>query len=914
GGEFIQKYDSYLPMEINDLSDILNCAGLSKEEFGNFELLPDDHMTAPDFNNKIKKHFPHPPKISNPFRVLLLDLSLLFSARQQKRTLYDMVDAPLGLMYLLTYLNEKFKGRVWGKIAKSRIDFDCFEELRTLVMDFKPHLIGIRTLSFFKEFFHQTVLVIREWGIDVPIIAGGPYATSDYKLILQDANVDLVVLGEGELVFSELVEKIMANNNQLPGEDVLQEIRGIAFIKDKFKTAKNQEKKTGPGIPGYRGDRTREIVLLDDISRGMNQYPGKNLKPLNQAHDMLYVIYTSGSTGIPKAVVLEHRNLVNLMHYTFQHTQIDCSSVLQFATISFDVSFQEIFSTLLSGGKLVLVDSQTRGDIPGLFQVVEKNKIKTLFLPTSFLKFIFSEADYIGLIPPGVRHLVTAGEQLVISDMLREYLKKNNVYLHNHYGPSETHVVTALTLDPQGEIPQWPSIGRPILNSGIYITDQASQLLPIGVPGELCIGGVQVGRGYLGKASLTAEKFIENPFVEGEKLYKTGDQARWLSDGNIEFLGRIDLQVKIRGFRVEPGEIENQLLKHEEIKEVVLVTKEEENGDKYLCAYIVPEDETTNEKNPDIPGLREFLSQVVPDYMIPAYFIYLDKIPLTPNGKVNRRALPEPGAPGTGENYEAPGNELEKKLAAIWSEVLNISQSSAGIHDNFFQLGGHSLKATILVSKIYKNLGVKVPLVQMFKTPTIKGLSGYIKKAAPHRYVSIEPVEKKEYYCLSSAQNRLYFLQQFDPQGMSYNLTRQVHWQKEIEIEKLEKIFKQLIFRHESLRTSFKIVEGEPVQVVYDEVDFEIEYYESGRPGHDSAEKVIRDFVRPFDLSRAPLMRAKLIKTGEKQYILLIDMHHIITDGTAQDVLIKEFITLYSPGEEKLPRLRLQYKDYAQWQ
>jgi amino acid adenylation domain-containing protein len=913
--EFIQKYDSYLPMKINDFPDILDCAGISREESGNLELLPDHHMAAPDFNNKIKKHFPHSPKISNPFRVLLLDLSLFFSARvQQESMLYDMVEVPMGLMYLLTFLNEKFKARVWGKIAKSRIDFDSFEELKNLAADFKPDLIGIRTLSYYKEFFHQTVLFIRNWGIDVPIIAGGPYATSDYPLILQDHNVDLVVLGEGELVFTQLVEKMMENNNQLPGEDVLQRIRGIAFVKDKFKTPKNQEEKTAPGIPGHKENRTREIVLPDEISWGMNQYPGENLKPMNQAHDMLYVIYTSGSTGIPKAVMLEHRNLVNLMTYTFKHTQIDCSSVLQFATISFDVSFQEIFSTLLSGGKLVLVDSQTRGDIPGLFQVVEKNKIKTLFLPTSFLKFIFTEADYISLIPPGVRHLVTAGEQLVINDMLREYLKKNNVYLHNHYGPSETHVVTALTLDPRGEIPRRPSIGQPIMNTGIYILDKGSQLLPTGVPGELHIGGVQVGRGYLGKAALTGEKFIENPFVEGEKLYNTGDLSRWLPDGNIEFLGRIDQQVKIRGFRVEPGEIENQLLKYEEIKETVVVTKEDKNGDKYLCAYIVPTDETTIEKKPNITGLRESISQTLPDYMIPAYFIYLDNIPLTSNGKLNRRALPEPEAPGTGENYVAQRNELEEKLAAIWSEVLDISQSSLGVHDNFFQLGGHSLKATILASKIHKNLGVKLPLVQMFKTPNIKGLAGYIKKAEPHKFVSIEPVEKKEYYCLSSAQKRLYFLQQFDPHGIVYNLVQRVPWQKEIEIEKLGKIFRKLITRHESLRTSFEIVNREPVQLVHDKVDFKIEYYETGRPGHDTEEKVTRDFVQPFDLSRAPLMRTKLIKTGEKKYTLLIDMHHIITDGTAQDVLIKEFITLYSHGEEKLPGLALQYRDYAQWQ
>ncbi|MCP5045553.1 MAG: AMP-binding protein, partial [bacterium] len=248
-----------------------------------------------------------------------------------------------------------------------------------------------------------------------------------------------------------------------------------------------------------------------------------------------------------------------------------CSRVLQFATISFDASFHEIFSALLSGGTLFLVDRETRGNIAELLDVIGRNGIKTVFLPMSFLNLIFSQEEYISLIPSCIKYIVTAGEQVIINNAFREYLRKNQVYLHNHYGPSETHVVTTLTLDPQGEIPHRPAIGKPILNTTIYILDKEKHLVPPRVPGELYIGGKQVGRGYLGKENLTTERFIPGAFVPGETLYRSGDLARWLWDGNIEFLGRIDHQVKIRGFRVELGEIESHLLNHPDIKEAVVL-------------------------------------------------------------------------------------------------------------------------------------------------------------------------------------------------------------------------------------------------------------------------------------------------------------------------------------------------------
>jgi len=880
GDELVQKYNSYLPVDIKSFADIIDCAGITREELGNVTLLPADHMAAPDFGEKVGGHFPAKEKADNPFKVLLLDLSLFFSEQAQgSHMLYDMIEEPLGLMYLLSYLNEQFKGGVWGKIAKSRIDFDSFDELKSLLKEFKPHLIGIRTLSYYKEFFHRTVLMIRHWGIDAPIAAGGPYATSDYRMILQDNNVDLVVLGEGELTLAQLVGKMIENNYRLPGQDVLKEIPGMAFS-------------TG----SYAG---REIVLLDDIMGRLNRYPAANPPYMNRPDDLLYLIYTSGSTGMPKGVMVEHRNLVNLFKFQFKYTDIDCSRILQFSTISFDASFHEIFSAFLSGGRLFLVDKDTRTDVPELFRLIERNGIKTVFLPISFLKVIFKEEEYIKRFPRSIRHIQTAGEQVVIGIHFKNFLREGQVYLHNHYGPSETHVVTTLTIDPGGDIAEFPTIGKPLQNTSIYIVDKWGHLLPPGAAGELLIGGVQVGRGYLNRPELTSEKFYRSYRSYKTYIkYKTGDLARFLPDGNIEFLGRIDHQVKIRGFRVEPGEIESRLLNVPGVKQAVVLVREEEGRDKYICAYIVSDREI------GVPELREYLAKDLPDYMMPAYFVQVEKMPLTVSGKVDRGALRAPGL-SAGENYAAPCNELERKLAAIWADILDISDSAIGVSDNFFQLGGHSLKAIILAAKIHKVFEVKIPLSEIFKHPRIRELAGYLKDAAPWKYEQVELAEKKEYYALSSAQRRLYFLQQMDKDGTAYNLPSIMVLEGMVDKDKLEQSTQKLIQRHESLRTSIELVREEPVQRIHNKSFAELF---QKRPLGEPPEA----FIRPFDLSQAPLLRVGLVKIEEEKHLLMVDMHHIISDGLSTQVLLRDFSALYTGME--LPGIGVQYKDYAEWQ
>jgi amino acid adenylation domain-containing protein/non-ribosomal peptide synthase protein (TIGR01720 family) len=892
--ELVQKYDSYLPAEIKTFPGILETVGISRD------LLPPDagfveanRMAAPGFTTRLTA--PAAPgsgrvkaNTHDVFRLLLLDISQVFSA-DTRDMLYDMVEEPLGLMALAAYIHETFGSRVRGKVAKSRVDFDSFDALRELIEDFKPHLIGIRTLSYYNAFFHQTVSAIRQWGVTIPIISGGPYASSDYKTMLRDLRVDLAVLGEGELTLADLVEKMMANNNKLPGEDVLDRVKGIAFIKEQDKIRLRQE--------------NGEIILVDQIRDRLDRYPGENPAHINRPEDLLYLISTSGSTGRPKTVMLEHRNLVNLLNFEFSATQMDFSGhVLQFASIGFDVSAQEMFSTFLKGGKLFIISKDLRADILQLFDFIAANGIGILFLPPAFLKMVFTHPPFASAFPRCVRHICAAGEPLIVPERFKKHLAAHHVFLHNHYGPAETHVVTTQTLDPAAPIPTRPGIGEPTANTGIYILDRYQNIQPIGVKGELIISGTNVGRGYLNNPELTMDRF--NRSYGSYKSYKSGDLARWLPDGTIEFLGRADHQVKLRGFRVELEEIETQLLKQKGIKEAVVTAQRNERGDIYLCAYFVPGD-----GDAAVQRLREALEAVLPDYMVPAHFIPLEKIPLSTGGKLDRKALPAPGLE-PGEGYTAPSGDIQETLAAIWAEVLEVEPGLLGIDSNFFNLGGHSLKATVLLARIHKTLDAKVTLTEMFKAPTIRHLSARIKAARSDRYRPIEPVEKKEYYPLSSAQKRLYILQQMERESTAYNMPQAIRFKEAPGIERLEQTFNRLIRRHESLRTSFQMVNNEPVQRIHDPAVFKIRRYDRTR--YSSFSDASKDFVTPFDLSRAPLLRAGLIETRDNRHILIVDMHHIISDGVSHEILIDDFISFYRGA--RMPGLKLRYRDFSAWQ
>ncbi|MFD0698798.1 amino acid adenylation domain-containing protein, partial [Paenibacillus sp. GCM10027628] len=652
--------------------------------------------------------------------------------------------------------------------------------------------------------------------------------------------------------------------------------------------------------------------ILDMTSVSVYDANDGNLDLNGSGNDLFYIIYTSGTTGKPKGVMLEHRNMVNLLHHVFRHDNVNYgSTVLQYTTMSFDVCYQEIFSTLCSGGKLYLIDGDTKRDVHKLLHLIEEAQIEVLFLPVSFLKFMFNEQDYVSRFPSCVRHIITAGEQLVVTNQLRSFLQKNRVHIHNHYGPSETHVVTIFQMEPGGNIPELPSIGRPIANNGIYILNSGLQLQPFGAPGELFIAGDNVGRGYRNNDELTAEKFIQNPYRSGERMYRTGDLARFMPDGNIEFLGRIDHQVKIRGHRIELGEIESQLLNHPSVTAAAVLDRKDAQGGTYLCAYYVAE-------RPIQPlELRAYLLKALPEYMIPSFFMELTKLPVTPNGKTDRRALPEPDEDFiSGTPYVPPTNVVEEALVAIWQEVLGIGR--IGIHDNFFSLGGHSLKAMTLMTRLNKHFGVNIPLRALFESPTAEGLARKIREAEEDDSKAIQPAGRKPYYPVSSAQKRMFVLRDLDDAGIGYNMPGVFIVEGELDRDRFERAFSRLVRRHEALRTSFEMMDGQPVQIVHDHVDFAMEFSRltdaEGAAATDTRiiERVVEGFMRPFDLQKAPLIRAALVELPDRRHLFMYDMHHIISDGVSMSVIVKEFVQLY--GGEDLPELSIQYKDYAVWQ
>ncbi|MCP4152855.1 MAG: amino acid adenylation domain-containing protein, partial [bacterium] len=481
----------------------------------------------------------------------------------------------------------------------------------------------------------------------------------------------------------------------------------------------------------------------------------------------------------------------------------------------------------------------------------------------------------------------------------------------NTYGPTETTVCATYYRCPE-ELPPEVPIGKPIPRYQLYILDKTQRLLPVGVPGELCISGAGVTRGYMNNPELTAERFekasgIQSPNnkypISNNHLYKTGDLATWQTDGNIRFLGRIDQQVKIRGYRIEVGEVETQMVKIAGIEAAVVTAVEEEKGDIYLAVYYA------SGRQYGAHQLMEELARELPEYMIPTYFIQVDKIPLTPSGKPDKKALPAPQVEKD-EEYTAPRDEMEEKLVEILSEVLEIEKDLIGLDRNFFQMGGHSLKATVLAARIHQQFNVDFSLAAIFGAPTVRGMAGYIKKSQKKEFSVIPLTEEKNYYLLSSAQKRLYILNGMEQETAVYNITTAVKLEGVPDRTKLEESFKELIRRHESLRTTFHMIKDEPVQRIESEVEFQLECVEAA--DEEAAAKEVETFIRPFELEKAPLLRAMTAALGQEQHVLVMDMHHIISDGVSMEIAIREFIELYIG--RRLPSLQIQYKDYAQWQ
>ncbi|MCC5659230.1 amino acid adenylation domain-containing protein [Nostoc sp. XA010] len=669
------------------------------------------------------------------------------------------------------------------------------------------------------------------------------------------------------------------------------------------------------------------LVCLDTDWQAISNSSQHNTITSVQTNNLAYIIYTSGSTGKPKGVALNQLALCNLILWQLQNNTISTGAkTLQFAPISFDVSFQEIFTTWFSGGTLFLIAEELRRDPVALLGFLEEKAIERLFVPFVVLQQLAEVAIDSELVNSHPREIITAGEQLQITPAISQWLGKlSDCTLHNHYGPSESHVVTTFRLtEPVENWPLLPPIGKPIANTQTYILDKYLQPVPIGVPGELYIGGVSLARGYLNRPELTQEKFILNPFDEtGEsRLYKTGDLVRYLTDGNIEYFGRIDNQVKIRGFRIELGEIEAVLGQHSDVQAVCVIAREDTPVDKRLVAYVVPHQHCILSIN----ELRQFLKAKLPEYMIPNAFVILESLPLTPSGKVDRRVLPAPDLHSELKaKYIAPRTPVEEMLAQIWAQVLKVEQ--VGIHDNFFELGGHSLLATQLVSRIRNIFKVELPLRELFAKATVAELAQAIEQLQQQDLdmsaLPILPRPKNADLPLSFAQQRLWFLDKLEPNSALYNLPIALRLVGNINQVTLEQSLQEIIYRHEALRTNFVAVNGQPTQIIQTQPNWTVSTVDFKHLSTTEQEIAVQQLaqkqaIQPFDLASEALIRATLVVLNETEHILLICMHHVVSDAWSIGVFVQELAALYNAYSQGRPSpltpLAIQYADFAIWQ
>ncbi|HLP62220.1 MAG TPA: condensation domain-containing protein, partial [Candidatus Deferrimicrobium sp.] len=577
--------------------------------------------------------------------------------------------------------------------------------------------------------------------------------------------------------------------------------------------------------------------------------------------------------------------------------------ILQLSNYAFDGSVFDIYGALLNGAALVLVERETVSAVNRSAELIKREQVTVFFITTALFNTL---VDLELTCLENIRKVLFGGERVSVAHSRKALAVLGKGKIIHVYGPTETTVyATYYFIDYIGEETLTIPIGKPIANTTIYILDKYLNPVPTGVSGEIYIGGDGVARGYLNNPELTAKNFNRSyRSYQTYICYKTGDLARWLPDGNIEFLGRIDQQVKIRGFRVEIGEIESRILKWRDVKEVFVTAVDNRDGEKSLAAYIVM-------AGPAADKLYDYLQEQLPAFMIPSYIIPVAKIPLTPNGKVDRKALPEPGMTISPVGAP-PRDETEKKLAALWAELLGIEKDALGIDSDFFKLGGHSLRAVRLTARIHKEFNVTITVTEIFKKLSIRNLARLIQGQVKEQFTGVAPVEKKEYYPASPMQKRLFLIAQMEGVDIAYNLAQAYIIEGEVNRERFEQTFQKLIRRHESLRTSFTMVDDQTVQRIHDRLLTNVfaELFSKSDP----PEAIIKSFIRPFDLSSAPLLRAQLVELSPGKYLFLYDIHHIISDGTSRGIFLQDFMIYYEGKDEPLPPLNIQYKDFCCWQ
>ncbi len=652
----------------------------------------------------------------------------------------------------------------------------------------------------------------------------------------------------------------------------------------------------------------------------------ENPSPVMMGANLAYMIYTSGSTGRPKGAMNTHEAISNRILWMQDRYRLDQDDrVLQKTPFSFDVSVWEFLWPLSTGARLVMARPGGHRDSRYLVDLISNEAITTLHFVPSMLDLFLQEPDIERC--SSLRHVICSGEALH-QETVDRFLRRLDARLHNLYGPTEAAIDVSFwecVRDDQGRsVP----IGRPIANTQLYVLDRNLRPAPVGVPGELHIGGINLARGYHNNPALTGERFIPDPFgnAAGSRLYRTGDRARYLSDGAIEFLGRIDNQVKLRGFRIELGEIESLLREHPLVDECAVVLRGDD-AESRLVGYLVARGD-----RPESGELRRFLRERLPDYMIPASWVMLESLPLSPNGKLDRTALPAPGGDtDRTDEFLSPRTATEEIVAGVWAERLKLDRVS--LDDNFFEIGGHSLLGTRVVASLSSIFKVDLPLVALFELPTVAGLSERIDRLVQEgrgrRINPIVPVSGKEKRPLSFAQQRLWLVYQMDPQSPAYNVPLAARLMGKLDVEALRNSLNRIVERHEVLRTHFAVEGGMPLQVVTP-LHLELPLTDlSDLPAEEREQELQRrvpeEARRPFDLERGPVVRAELVKLGEEDHVLMLTMHHIASDGWSRGVLFRELQQWYrhfslanageeDPGGEVPGVLPVQYGDYAEWQ
>ncbi|MFF2129515.1 amino acid adenylation domain-containing protein [Streptomyces olivochromogenes] len=648
------------------------------------------------------------------------------------------------------------------------------------------------------------------------------------------------------------------------------------------------------------------LVDLDrdraDLEREPATTPDVDLHP----DDLAYAIYTSGSTGRPKGVLVSHAGVGNLAAVQTEHFDVTPDSrILQFASASFDAAFWEMCMGLLTGATLVMGSKEAM--LPGepLADYAARHGVTHVTLTPATVA-VLPEGH--GL--PSDATLIVAGEAST-GDLVARWSARRRMV--NAYGPTESTVCATMSAPLSGAAV--PPIGTPIANTRIYVLDEALQPVPVGVRGELYIAGIGLARGYHGRPGMTAERFIANPFGEpGSRMYRSGDVARWRADGDLEYLGRADDQVKVRGFRIELGEIESALTRHPDVAQAVVLTH-----NTNLLAYVA----AVGTRHPQPDELRDHLAADLPDHMIPSAITVLDALPLTPNGKVDRRALPEPGTVREEPGHElvAPRNAVEETIAGVWAEVLDTD--AIGIHDDFFALGGNSILSVRAVSRLRQTLGVRLSPRALFDAPTVAALAARVAPDEDGAEAAIPLVSRDGELAMSFGQQRLWFLEDFDPGSGEYHTAFGLRLTGDLDAEELRAALGDLVRRHESLRTTFGFVGGLGVQVVHPALAPGWSLVDLTGVPEDLREAWLQDTVRdesvrPYDLEHGPLLRVRLVRLAAGEHVLVLGMHHIVTDGWSIGVVASELGELYAARVQgraaDLPELTLQYADFAAWQ